>query len=90
MLQTNVLPFYTLDGVKFNVLVKSHVVLNNGAETVMFTAVPNTLSHDDALVGIWKGLQVSERAISVWHEIYTLKEGGKIEPIGFSNVRYLK
>lgn len=90
MLQTNVLPFSTTDGIGFNVLVKRHVVLNNGAETVMLTAVPDTLNHDDVLAGIWKGLQISERALSVWHEIYSLKKDGKIEPIGYSSIRYLK
>ena len=90
MLQSKVLPFNAPEGVLFNVLVKSHVVLNNGAETVMFTAVPDTLSHDDILAGIWKGLQLSERALSVWHEIYTLKNGGEAVPIGYSNIRYLK
>lgn len=89
MLQTNVLPFNAIDGVKFNVLIESHIVLNNGNETVMFTAVPTTLDHDDALFGIVKGLQISERVISVRHEIFSLING-KIEPLSYTDVRYLK
>lgn len=82
MLQTKVLPFTVPDGVKFNVLIKSNITLKNGQETVMFTFVPETLHLDDAIAGVSRGLVLSCRAVSVWHEILTLKEGGVITPLG--------
>ena len=81
--QTNALPFNDVDGVKFNCLIKTNLLLKNGEKTVMLTVVPETLSFDDAMAGIRKGAVLSERVEKIQHEIFSLING-KVEPFGYS------
>lgn len=81
--QTKTLPFNDVDGVKFNVLIKTNLLLKNGENTVMLTAVPEGLSFDDAMAGIRSGAVLSERVEMIQHEIYSLING-KAETFGNS------
>ena len=87
LLQTNALPFNDVDGVKFNALIKTNIVLKNGKKSVMLTAVPDDISVDEVLAGIGVGAKLSERVAVIQHEIFTLISG-KPEPFGFSHPRF--
>lgn len=89
MLQTKVLPFSVPDGVNFRALIKSNITLRNGKETVMFTFVPDNLSFDDAMAGVLSGVKLSDRAKSIYHEVFTLQDAGVIIPFGKSIKREL-
>lgn len=89
MLQTKVLPSSVPDGVNFRALIKSNITLRNGKETVMFTFVPDDLSFDDAMAGVLRGVKLSERAKSIYHEVFTLESAGVIIPFAKSTKRDL-
>lgn len=55
----------------------------------MFTFVPDNLSFDDAMAGVLSGVKLSERAKSIYHEVFTLQDAGVIIPYGKSIKREL-
>lgn len=87
--QTNALPFNDVDGVKFNVLIKTNIVLKNGKKSVMLTAVPEDISLDDVMAGIGVGAKLSERVAVIQHDIFTLING-RAESFGFSHPRFFE
>lgn len=87
--QTNALPFNDVDGVKFNALIKTNIVLKNGKKSVMLTAVPEDISFDDVMAGIGVGAKLSERVAVIQHDVFTLING-RPEPFGFSHPRFFE
>lgn len=87
--QTNALPFNDVDGVKFNALIKTNIVLKNGKKSVMLTAVPEDIPFDDVIAGIGVGAKLSERVAVIQHDIFTLKNG-RPESFGFSHPRFFE
>jgi len=87
--QTNALPFNDVDGVKFNALIKTNIVLKNGKKSVMLTAVPEDISFDDVMAGIGVGAKLSERVAVIQHDVFTLISG-KPEPLGFSHPHFFE
>jgi hypothetical protein len=55
----------------------------------MFTFVPDDLSFDDAMAGVLRGVKLSERAKSIYNEVFTLQDAGVLIPFGKSIKREL-
>lgn len=73
--KTNILPSTLLDGVKFNALIKTELLLKNGKKTVMLTAVPEDFSFDDAMAGVKAGARLSGRVARIRQDVFSLCNG---------------